>query len=111
MSKIDTVTFKGASGNTYTFDAYSIDTSFNNIGAVYVFTSRYYNQGEGKYRYRPLYIGKTSELGDRIDGHEKWDCVNDNGVNSICVYAESNAISRTKIESDLIANYSTPCNG
>ena len=111
MGKIDTVTFRGASGDTYNFTAYSLDTSFENFGAVYVFTSRSYNQGEGKYRYRPLYIGETSELGDRISGHEKWDCVNDNGVNSICVYAVSNATSRRRIEGDLISNYSTPCNG
>ena len=109
MAKIDTVTFTGASGNTYEFIAYSIDTSFNNIGAVYVFTNQFEGV-QGRYQYRPLYIGKTSELADRISGHEKWDCVNEHGVNSICVYVEGNATSRSKIESDLIANYSTPCN-
>ena len=74
MAKIDTVTFTGASGNTYEFIAYSLDTSFNNIGAVYVFTSRF-ESDQGRYQYRPLYIGKTSELADRISGHEKRDCV------------------------------------
>ena len=105
-----TVTFTGDSGNKYTFTAYSIDSSFQNFGAIYIFTKQYYDN-QGTSRYRPLYIGKTSELGDRIDGHEKRDCVDENGGNSICVYAESNANSRTIIETDLIRNYSTPCNG
>ena len=107
---MSTVRFEGASGDTYDFTAYSINSSFGNYGAVYIFTKQYYDN-QGKSWYLPLYIGKTSELGDRISGHEKWDCVNDNGVNSICVYAESSATLRSRIESDLIANYSTPCNG
>ena len=105
-----TVTFTGTSGNTYDFIPYSIDTSFENFGAVYIFTNRQYNNQEGVYKHSPLYIGKTSELGDRIDGHEKRNCVNQHGGNTICVYSESNATSRSTIESDLIANYSTPCN-
>ena len=103
------VTFKGASGNTYDFTAYSMDSSFNNIGAIYVFTKQYYDN-QGTSRYRPLYIGKTSQLGDRLDGHEKLDCVNEHGANSICVYAESSTTKRSEIETDLLNNYSTPCN-
>ena len=105
-----TVTFTGASGNTYDFIAYSIDSSFDNVGAIYVFTKQNYDSQRTS-RYRPLYIGKTSELGDRIDGHEKWDCVNENGANSICVYWESSATKRSTIETDLLNNYTTPCNG
>lgn len=103
------VTFTGVSGNTYDFTAYSLNTSFNNVGAIYAFTKQYHDN-QGTSRYRPLYIGKTSELGDRIDGHEKWNCVNENGVNSICVYREDSATKRSEIETDLLANYSTPCN-
>ena len=103
------VTFKGASGNTYEFAAYAMSTSFNNVGAIYIFTAQYYDN-QGTSRYRPLYIGKTSELGDRISGHEKQGCVNQNGGNTICVYTESSATKRTEIENDLLANYSTPCN-
>ena len=105
-----TVTFTGDSGEKYTFTAYSIDSSFNNVGAIYIFTKQYYDS-QGTSRYRPLYIGKTSELGDRIDGHEKRDCVDENGGNSICVYTESSATKRSEIESDLLDKYTTPCNG
>lgn len=103
------IVFKGASGSTYDFEAYSLNSSFNNIGAIYAFTEQYYDS-QGTSRYRPLYIGKTGELGDRIDGHEKWGCVNANGANSICVHSESSATKRTDIETDLLNNYSTPCN-
>ena len=109
MAKIENVTFRGTSGKTYSFTAYTLISSFNNSGAVYVFT-RQYTDNQGTRRYSPLYIGKTSTLADRIDGHEKWDCVNENGVNSICVYRESSATKRTEIETDLLNNYSTPCN-
>lgn len=104
-----TVIFKGASGNTYDFTAYSINSSFQNYGAVYVFT-REYNDSQGTTRYRPLYIGKTSELGNRIDGHEKRDCVDQHGANTLCVYWESSAAKRSGIETDLLNNYTTPCN-
>ena len=104
-----TVTFKGASGKSYDFIAYSSNSSFGNYGAVYIFTKQYYDN-QGKNWYQTLYIGKTSELGDRISGHEKWDCVNENGVNSICVHTESSATKRTEIETDLLNHYSTPCN-
>lgn len=104
------LTLTGASGNTYNFATYSIDTSFENFGAIYVFARQYYDNQQKSW-YELLYIGKTSELGDRINGHEKWGCVNQHRGNSICVYAESNANSRTRIENDLLANYTTPCNG
>ena len=104
-----TVRFEGDSGSTYDFTVYPINSSFQNFGAVYVFTKEY-NDSQGTTRYRPLYIGRTGELGDRINGHEKWGCVNENGANSICVYWESSATQRRQIETDLLNNYTTPCN-
>lgn len=40
MAKFGIVTFKGASGVSYTFRAYSIETIFRELGAVYFITNR-----------------------------------------------------------------------
>ncbi len=104
MGQIGTVTFTGASGKTYTFTAYTLDTTFNEVGAVYIFTKQ-----ENR-AYTPLYIGRTNNLKQRISNHEKWPCVRRYGVNSICVLVESSALSRLQIESDLLDMGNPPCN-
>ena len=80
MAQIATVTFTGASGEKYNFTAYTTDTVFIAAGAVYIFT-KLENQS-----YIPLYIGQTDNLAERIPNHEKWSCVIQYGVNSICVF-------------------------
>ena len=104
MGQIETVTFTGASGNTYTFTAYTLDTTFNEVGAVYIFTKQ-----ENR-NYIPLYIGQTDNLKQRISNHEKWPCVMEYGVDSICVLGESNELSRRYIEHDLLDTGNPPCN-
>ena len=107
MSKIDDVTFTGASGREYVFGAYRIGTEFTDVGGVYIFTKQARNQQ----KYYPLYIGKTESLRDRVNSsHEKWDCAERNGLNCICVLVESNSISRAAIENDLLRQFRTPCN-
>ena len=73
MGKIADATFS-AGGQEYAFGAYSTDTSFKDISAVYIFTKRTVNNGTGSHSF--LYIGETSKLGSRIENHEKWGCVN-----------------------------------
>ena len=105
MAQIATVTFQGASGNKYDFTAYTTDTQFNEVGAVYIFTK------EDNRSYIPLYIGQTDNLGERIPNHEKWSCVKQNGVNfSICAMVESSEFSRREIERDLLEMRNPPCN-
>lgn len=43
----------------YTFEIYTADTEFNNVGAVYFFTRRNDNSGS----HSLLYIGQSGELG------------------------------------------------
>lgn len=110
MTKLqDDLTFEGKSGNRYTFTAYSKDTVFNDVAAVYIFTKRTRNS-EGRYKYTLLYVGETESLKDRIPSHEKWSCVNRYGVNSICIHRDDSKSSRLTKESDLIDNYNPPCN-
>ena len=108
MSKIADVTFSGKD-RKYAFEAYALDTTFNAVGAVYIFTRRLVDRA-GKGTHTLLYIGQTDSLADRIPNHEKWPCVNSNGANCICVHCDGNEQSRLKKEADLLAANSTPCN-
>ena len=107
MPKLGTVAFSGMR-EEYDFTVYSSDTPFNDIGAVYVFTKRV--TAGGKTTHTFLYIGESGELGTRIASHEKWPCVNRNGVNAICIHQEENERTRLRVETDLRAANTTPCN-
>lgn len=110
MGKIGTAKFTGVSGTSYVFDVYTADTKFNDVDALYVFTKRTVDQN-GSGSHKLLYIGETDELGRRINSHEKWECVNSNGCNCICIHRETDDRKRLAKETDLRkANPDTPCN-
>lgn len=109
MSKYGTVTFTGASGSKYEFDAYPISTEFNSGGAIYFITKR--TVSNGKASHTRIYVGQTKDISERFDDHHKQDCFDKHGANCICVHGDSNESSRLKKESDLIENYDPPCNG
>ena len=70
MVKIADAKFNGKS-RSYSFEVYPPDTSFNSVGAVYIFTKR--EEGaDGTGKHTLLYIGETDSLKDRIPSHEKW---------------------------------------
>ena len=108
MPKIADATFSGESGS-YEFEAYTLDTTFNAVGAVYIFTKRTVDpSGRGTHAF--LYIGQADSLADRIPNHEKWPCLKRNDANCICVHRDDNKQSRLNKETDLRAAHSTPCN-
>ena len=108
----ENITFVGASGTRYKFNAFTKNTSFGDFSAVYIFTRRQLDS-DGTYKYRFLYVGESEELGTRIDNHEKWACVNRYDCNSICTHlVENDKSKRVAIQNDLI-NWGTsrpPCN-
>ena len=111
MTKLEDVILEGASGNRYDFTAYTTDTAFADVAAIYIFTRR--NLGsDGRYKYTFLYVGQTSSLQDRIPSHEKWPCVRRYGVDSICTHLDPSESSRLAKERDLInwGNSPPPCN-
>ena len=107
MGKMEDVTFS-VGGKKYPFDAFSTDTSFNDVSAVYIFTKRTVSNGKGSHS--PLYIGETSELGARIANHEKWPCVKTSGCNRICVHMVKGTQNRRAIEKAFLNAFKTPCN-
>lgn len=109
MVEHGTVTFTGGSGTEYRFTAYSLDTTFSDVGAVYIITNR--SQGSnGGYSHNRIYIGETGDLSERFDSHHKASCFENHNANCICVFREDNNQRRLEIESDLLDNYSPPCN-
>ena len=88
---------------------YSIDTSFNSVGAVYFITKR--SKDNGGHNHTRIYVGETGDLSTRFDDHHKAGCFNEHDANCICVYQEESESKRLKIEKDLIDNYNPPCNG
>ena len=109
MTKLGTLTLKGASDQTYDFTVYSYDTEFNAVGAVYEITRRQ-EKPEGGYNHTAIYIGETSDLSTRFDGHHKEDCFVQHNANCKCIHLDDAEDSRRAKEADLIDNFSPTCN-
>jgi hypothetical protein len=101
-------TLKGESGKEYSFGIYSLDTSFKEIGGIYIFTKRT-KSGE-KYSHSNKYIGKTNDLSTRFDNHHKAECIGNNNANCICIMSVKSEDDRTEIETDLLLGNNTSCN-
>lgn len=109
MTKLGKVIFEGASGNSWEFNAYTMDTNFKEIGAVYFVTKRT-EKSDGGGEHTRIYVGQTGDLSDRFDNHHQEECFQDHNANCICVHQEDNESTRLSIEADLIENYNPPCN-
>ncbi len=79
MPKITTLIFKTKSRGEFRFDVYDKSTNFKDLVALYAFMK--YEAG----RWYPLYIGQTTNLGNRIANHNKWPEVNRNGCTHVAV--------------------------
>jgi hypothetical protein len=109
VSKIESISLKGKSGKKYLFYVYHFDTSFKELGAVYIVTRRYKNIN-GRFLYEKIYIGQTENLSLCFINHTQEDCFNQYSANCICTCAEESEKIRLDIKSDLIENYNPPCN-
>ena len=108
MGRLDTVTFAGASGSKYDFDVYPRDTQFEAIGAVYFFTKSEKNQ-DG-YSHKKIYVGETHDLSGSFDNHRAMPCIEEYGMDCICIHAEPNILQREMIERDLVLASRPICN-
>lgn len=104
-------TIKGKSGNTHSFEIYSLDTTFNKIAGVYVFTNRS-KQSDGTYSHSIIYCGITNDLSTRFNRHHKEADIKKQNANCICVMAVSDEKQRTSIEADILMckDNKFPCN-
>src|SRR5262245_9336126 len=81
MAKIAELTLNGSSGTGYTFDVYPVGTAFRAVSAVYVVTRR--ERTHQGFSHAVLYVGQTSDLGERFLRHHKASCFARNGANCI----------------------------
>ncbi|MBI3162526.1 MAG: GIY-YIG nuclease family protein [Chloroflexi bacterium] len=102
----ETVIYEGKSGKNYEYWIYPIDTLFMDIPGNYVFAKE-----TSPKRWRPIYIGQTSNLQNRLSNHEKEACAKRHGATHIHAHTSSYLESTRKAEeSDLIAQYMPECN-
>ena len=108
-TKIDAVTFAGASGKQYEFRVYVWDTKFKALPGVYVVASRTMEPGQDA-RYESVFVGSASDLSKAFKSHPRSDCFQMYYANVIGVLKEPDATVREKISADLIGALAPPCN-
>ena len=100
------IQWEGASGKKYGYWIYKIGTTFKDEPGNYI-----YAKESSPNRWRPVYIGETGSLRDRLADHEKEDCATRNGATHIHAHTSSNDVSvRRAEESDLIEKWNPVCN-
>jgi hypothetical protein len=105
------ITFTGKSGEKYRFDAWSIETRFKALGAVYFVTKR--AMGNATYNrasHDNIYIGQTANLADPFETHSRFDCFRKHGANCVCIHVLEDEERRNAMENDLLELHSTHCN-
>jgi hypothetical protein len=109
--KYGSITFSGKSGEKYRFDAWSIETRFKALAAVYFVTKRSReNTTYNRASHDNIYIGQTASLADPFETHSRFDCFTKYGGNCVCVHLLEDEERRKAMENDLLESYSTHCN-
>jgi predicted GIY-YIG superfamily endonuclease len=103
------VTWAGQSGNTYTFNVHPLDSNFNEVECVYIYTKVVDKI------WQTIYVGQTEHLATRLKEHENGDsdsdkCIRKSGATHIHVYQLKPKSSRLEVETDLRDNYKWSCN-
>lgn len=99
----------GKSGKEYLFHIYSTDTTFQDIGAVYLFTKRKLATDK-KHYHTLIYCGITGDLSERFNNHHKVDCIEKNDANCICIMFIEKEEMRKQIEADILKAKNCACN-
>lgn len=96
----------GASGKKYKYLIYKIGTSFKDCPGNYIFAKE---TSPGSWK--PLYIGETENLRDRLSDHEKMPCITRNGGTHVHAHVSpSDTDVRRVEESDLLDKWDPVCN-
>ena len=107
-TKIDDVTFAGATGERYAFRVYVWETRFKAVPGVYVVASRTVEPGRPA-QYAPLFVGEAEDLSATMARHPRDECFQMYYGNVIGVLKEGSAPRRNAIVADLVAALELPC--
>jgi hypothetical protein len=91
--------------STYEFTVYDDNTTWNDIGGLYIFT--YLN---AQNRWPALYVGVADSFKNRLPNHERWAEARRSGATHIHARVESQEATRLRIEKELIAAFQPPLN-
>lgn len=89
-------------GNNFTI--YTEDTTWNDVGGVYIFSGARNNS------WVALYIGLTESFQNRHPNHERWEEAKRNGATHIHAMVVRDAATREVIEKALIGHFQPPLN-
>lgn len=105
------ITFSGKSGENYLFQAWSLETRFRLLAAVYFVTKRAQNNSTYKRAsHEIIYIGQTASLADPFGTPSQFECFRTHGANCICIHLLESEERRIAVEEDLNALHGTRCN-
>lgn len=94
------VTWRGASGQSHTFETYPVGTQFNPISGVYIFC-RQVASGN----WEALYVGETQSLKQRLNtgigSHDGYARASRLGMTHIAALVVAGDAERLRIETDL----------
>lgn len=110
MSRTGYTSFSGASGKSYSFDIYTLDSVFDSVGGVYIFVNGANCIGHSyDIPCDPILIDETNDLSE-LGSLKDSECLNKNDADSLCVYFEDDEDLRRKIYGDISKNYQdVPC--
>jgi hypothetical protein len=109
--KYPDITFSGKSGEKYRFQAWSLETRFKAVAAVYFVTKRAFdNTTYNRACHDNIYIGQTANLADPFGTEAQFECFRKHGANCVCIYLLEDEERRIVVEKDLMAMHSTHCN-
>jgi hypothetical protein len=110
MAKLADVLFEGSSFKKYSFGVYTLDSEFDNAGAVYIFTRRT-KPGTFGGTHVVRYIGQANFLNEELGakgGPASAEAHFD--ANCLCVMYEKDSEIRASVEKDLLKHHITPFN-
>jgi hypothetical protein len=108
-TKIDSVSFKGLSGRSYTFRIYVWDTKFKPLAGVYVVASRSIDPGAPA-SYDPVFVGMAGDLSQVLKNHPRTECFQMYYANVVGVLQIDDAQERAAVLADLTDGLAPPCN-
>ena len=102
-------TWRGASGQSYTFKTYPDGTAFNPVSGVYIFCK----QGASR-TWKALYVGETHSLEQRLNtgssSHDGYARASRLGMTHIAALVVTVDAERLRIETDLRHGLNPPAN-
>lgn len=107
-TKIDEVTYAGASGERHTFRVYVWQTKFKPVPGVYLVAARTMEPGQSA-EYAPLYVGEAPDLSSVWNEHPREECFQMYYANVVGVLKEDDPARRAAIVADLTAVLPLPC--